>query len=327
MTTATLKSPNAPERKAPAPHAYDRRLNNDALESYMREVNRHPLLTREEETELAKAWFNDGDVAAKKKLINSNLRFVVKVAYKYSSYKLDMIDLIQEGNVGLITAVDRFDPNHGNRLLTYAVWWIKATIQAYISSQWALVRVLPSSQQRRLLFGRHRDSTATKDETMRDSKSQSDLRGKRGASAERTQRAGRPAKKGRAKKTKDVGDVASWHRTANAARRTMDLDGAVVADGRLTLGETLACPTGDAEAHYSREELRAVTRNRIGQVRERLNDKEQAILDTRILSEAPATLQQLSDRFGISRERVRQVEASIKRKLERKLRPVMAYGR
>ncbi|MCO4762917.1 MAG: sigma-70 family RNA polymerase sigma factor [Myxococcales bacterium] len=299
---------------ASATHSYDRRRNDNALESYMREINRHALLTREEEMELAQRYFVNKDEKAKQKLINSNLRFVVKVAYKYSSYRLDMIDLIQEGNVGLITAVERFNPNHGNRLLTYAVWWIKATIQSYISGQWALVRVLPSSQQRRLLFGRHRDVSG---DTMRAEKDEA---------ASTTDRAKREETNKRAKKSKkaSLGDVARWHKTANAARRYMDLDGAVVADGRLTLGETLACPTGSAEQHYANAELLAVTRERIDLVRQRLNDKERAILDLRMLAHEPATLQQLSDKFGISRERVRQVEAAIKRKLARKLRPVMA---
>ena len=306
-------------------HSYDRRRNDNVLESYMREINRHELLTREEEETLAQRFFADGDAAAKTKLINSNLRFVVKVAYKYSSYKRDMIDLIQEGNLGLITAVERFNPNHGNRLLTYAVWWIKATIQAHISSQWALVRVLPSSQQRRLLFGRHRDAAtdaelgrgeAARGDGMRaekDDKRSATVRAARADGATRVSKDAKPS----------LNDVARWHKSANAARRYMDLDGAVVADGRLTLGETLACPGGCAEDHYAHAEMLAVTRERIDLVRQRLNEKERAILDSRMLADDPATLQELSDKFGISRERVRQVEAAIKSKLARKLRPVV----
>ena len=312
-------------------HSYDRRRNDNVLESYMREINRHVLLTREQEEVLAQRFFADGDQAAKTKLINSNLRFVVKIAYKYSSYKLDMIDLIQEGNLGLITAVERFNPNHGNRLLTYAVWWIKATIQAHISSQWALVRVLPSSQQRRLLFGRHRDA-ATDAEIARGEAARTEaargeaMRAETGDKRSAAVRAARGDGAARAKKDAkpSLNDVARWHKSANAARRYMDLDGAVVADGRLTLGETLACPGGCAEDHFAHAEMLAVTRERIDLVRQRLNEKERAILDTRMLADDPATLQELSDKFGISRERVRQVEAAIKSKLARKLRPVMS---
>lgn len=261
------------------------------LERYMREVSRYPLLTRDEEVELAERYHRTRDPEARQRLINCNLRFVVKVAYRYASYKLDMIDLIQEGNVGLITAVERFNPEHGNRLLTYAVWWIKATIQAHVASQWALVRVLPSSQQRKLLFGRHRDeahAAAGNDDA--------------------------PER-----------EVEGWHRAATSARRTLDLDGAVVDDGRLTLSEVLAdeAEPGIEEA-VADAELVAAAQERIDFVRERLNDKERIILDTRILADEPATLQELSDNFGISRERVRQVEAGVKRKLERKLRSLVA---
>lgn len=261
-----------------------------ALERYMREVSRFPVLTREEETDLAQRYHATRDPAARERLINCNLRFVAKVAYRYASYRLPMIDMIQEGNVGLITAIERFDPANGNRLLTYAVWWIKATIQAHIASNWALVRVLPSSQQRKLLFGRHRSETPACDGTGEDAR-----------------------------------DVVGWHRQANNARCTMDLDGAVSEGGRLTLSDLLASEDGaTAEDHFSHEELQHAAAQRIDDVRARLSDKEQAILDARMLADEPATLQELSDLHGVSRERIRQVEAGIRRKLERRLRPLVA---
>lgn len=264
--------------------------NTATLEHYMREVSKFPLLTREQECQLARKFHDTGDSAARQRLINSNLRFVVKVAYRYASYKLDMIDLIQEGNVGLITAVDRFDPDQGNRLLTYAVWWIKATIQAHIGSNWALVRVLPSSQQRKLLFGRHRDAS---------------------------QDAGAEADADR--------DVVGWHRAASSARHTMDLDGPVVDDGRLTLCETLSDDGAqDVETMVADAELIDAVNMRIDTLRDRMTEKELTILEQRILADDPATLQDLSDRFSISRERVRQVESGVKRRLERKLRSLSA---
>ena len=263
---------------------------NLTLERYMREVSRYPLLSREDEMELAQRYHDSQDPEARQRLINCNLRFVAKVAYRYASYKLDMIDLIQEGNIGLITAVDRFSPEHGNRLLTYAVWWIKATIQAHIAGNWALVRVLPSSQQRKLLFGRHRDNRPA-DEVDAD-----------------TDRA-----------------VVGWHRQANSARRTMDIDGAIVDDGRLTFGDVLEDVDAEGvEVAVADAEMRAATQERIAEVRCKLSEKECAILDARILADEPATLQELSDQHGVSRERIRQIEAAIKRKLERKLRPLVA---
>jgi RNA polymerase sigma-32 factor len=181
------------------------------------------------------------------------------------------------------------------------VWWIKAGIQAYIARTWALVRVLPSSQQRRILFGRHRmDADGGREE--------------RKSATKRT----RPVRK-RANRSEFEG----WHKAANAARHYMPIDCPVVDEGRLTLTETLASPEPSAERRYGDHELRLAARARIDHVRERLTDAQRRVLDERILAETPATLQELSDALSISRERVRQVELSVKRKLERKLRPVM----
>ncbi len=273
------------------------------LERYMREVSRFPMLDREQEAALAEHYHTTRDPQARETLINSNLRFVAKVAYRYASYQVDMIDLIQEGNIGLITAVDRFNPGHGNRLLTYAVWWIKATIQAYISGNWAMVRVLPSSQQRKLLFGRHRSPAVVP-----------------GAIAVDALGAAEPADE-----AVDTRAVVGWHRDASAARRTLDLCGPVKADSRLSLGDMLA--DRDAESvdeTLGRREVSAVAQRKIEAVRATLSGKESVILERRILAEEPATLQELSDEHGVSRERIRQVEAGVMRKLERKLRPLMA---
>ncbi len=271
------------------------------LERYMREVSRFPMLDRAQEAALAEHYHATQDSQARETLINSNLRFVAKIAYRYASYQVDIIDLIQEGNIGLITAVDRFNPDHGNRLLTYAVWWIKATIQAYISGNWAMVRVLPSSQQRKLLFGRHRD-TAEPNAC--------------GPDASAVEPAG------------DAGEtraVVGWHRDASAARRTLDLCGPVATEGRLTLGDMLADREAEgADETIGRREVSAVAQLKIAAVRATLSDKESVILDRRILADEPATLQELSDAQGVSRERIRQVEAGVMRKLERKLRPLMA---
>ncbi len=287
--------------------------NASALDQYMREVNRYPVLSREEEKKYALRFRETGDADAKRQLVQANLRFVVKVAFQYKSYRLDIIDLIQEGNVGLITAIERFDPDSGNRLLSYAVWWIKAGIQAYIARTWALVRVLPSSQQRRILFGRHRlDADGGRDVRQRAAERSRRTNGKKGGAAE-----AKPAK--RANRSEFEG----WHKAANAARHYMPIDSPVVDEGRLTLTETLASPEHSAERRYGDYELRLAARARIDHVRERLTDAQRRVLDERILAETPATLQELSDALSISRERVRQVELSVKRKLERKLRPVM----
>ncbi len=294
-----------------------------ALDQYMREVNRYPVLSREDERELAKRFHATGEPEAKQKLVQANLRFVVKVAFQYKSYRLDIIDLIQEGNVGLITAIERFDPDSGNRLLSYAVWWIKAGIQAYIARTWALVRVLPSSQQRRILFGRHRlEADGSRDEGSSVSRKQRPAR-RLAAKKDERGKAGSKAKGDAKPRRANRSEFEGWHKAANAARHYMPIDSPVVDEGRLTLTETLASPEPSAERRYGDHELRLAARARIDHVRQRLTDAQRRVLDDRILAETPATLQQLSDALSISRERVRQVELSVKRKLERKLRPVM----
>ena len=306
----------------------DRDDTGSALDQYMREVNRYPVLTREQEKVLALRFHETGEADAKRRLVQANLRFVVKVAFQYKSYRLDIIDLIQEGNVGLITAIERFDPDSGNRLLSYAVWWIKAGIQAYIARTWALVRVLPSSQQRRILFGRHRLEADGSRES-REPRQTAAKRAKPGRKMSE-RRAGATAAKASHNGTEGAGatranrgEFEGWHKAANAARHYMPIDGPVVDEGRLTLTETLAAPEPDAECRYGDHEVRLAARARINHVRERLTDAQRRVLDDRILAESPATLQELSDALSISRERVRQVELSVKRKLERKLRPVM----
>lgn len=295
-----------------------------ALDQYMREVNRYPVLCREDELALAIRFRDTGECDAKQRLVQANLRFVVKVAFQYKSYRLDIIDLIQEGNVGLITAIERFDPDSGNRLLSYAVWWIKASIQAYIARSWALVRVLPSSQQRRILFGRHRGEVEAPTDT-RLSAAQRAKAPRRLADArcDRPSQVSARIEKENRDKRAERGEFEGWHRAANAARHYMPIDAPVVDEGRLTLAETLPSSGPNAEQCFGDEELREATLSRIDHVRERLSDAQRMVLDRRILAESPATLQQLSDDLSISRERVRQVELSVKRKLERKLRPVL----
>ncbi|MCA9774058.1 MAG: sigma-70 family RNA polymerase sigma factor, partial [Myxococcales bacterium] len=120
------------------------------LSLYLSEVSRFPLLTREEEHDLAVRWFEKEDKDAAHTLVVSNLRFVIKIANEYSSYGFKMLDLVQEGNIGLMTAVKKFDPNKGIRLISYAVWWIRAYIQNYIMRSWSLVKIGTTQAQRKL---------------------------------------------------------------------------------------------------------------------------------------------------------------------------------
>lgn len=270
MTASTASSP---------------RHSDDVLDSFMKVAGRYPLLSREQERDLAIRYHEKGDVAARQMLVNSNLRFVVKVASEYRSYRLDLADVVQEGCIGLVSAVDRFDPHQGNRLLSYAVWRIRSQIQEYVCKHWALVRVLPTSQQRKLLFGRHHG----KDE--------------------------------QAEGTVKRKDLISWHDQANRARFWTGFD-APVGDGRMTVGETLATSGNNAEAAViSLEQTRQVI-ERVAAVREELTEQQRAVLDRRVMADEPETLRELGDGLGISCERVRQVELLVKRRIARKLRSI-----
>src|SRR5918911_1327449 len=123
-----------------------------SLELYLSEINQFPLLTVEEEQNLARLYRRKGDTRAAHRLVTANLRFVVKVAYEYRSYGFKMADLIQEGNIGLMKAVQKFDPDKGIRLISYAVWWIRAYIQNYILKSWSLVKLGTTQAQRKLFF-------------------------------------------------------------------------------------------------------------------------------------------------------------------------------
>src|SRR5512146_3018897 len=123
-----------------------------SLEMYLSEINRYPLLTVGEEQRLARQYAADGDTRAAHRLVTANLRFVVKVAYEYRSYGFKMSDLIQEGNIGLMKAVQKFDPDKGIRLISYAVWWIRAYSQNYILKSWSLVKLGTTQAQRKLFF-------------------------------------------------------------------------------------------------------------------------------------------------------------------------------
>ncbi|MBI1909231.1 MAG: sigma-70 family RNA polymerase sigma factor [Deltaproteobacteria bacterium] len=123
-----------------------------SLSTYLVEISRFPLLSKEEEFELASRYQKTGDVEAAHKLVTSNLRFVVKIAYEYASYGIRMGDLIQEGNIGLMKAVKKFDPAKGYRLISYAVWWIRATIRNFILQTWSLVKIGTTQAQRKLFY-------------------------------------------------------------------------------------------------------------------------------------------------------------------------------
>jgi RNA polymerase sigma-32 factor len=310
---------------------------NNPLEQYLREVNRYPLLTRDQERELAAHYAETGDPEAARALVTANLRFVVKVAYQFHNYDIKLTDLIQEGNIGLMKAVQKFKPDRGYRLISYAVWWIKAYIQNYIIHNWSLVRVGPISQQRKVLFGRRelpapegheKSPLPQQDATDSDKEPQERLKVQMATdpelsesatfiiAAESASAAARPK---RVKKKPTPEQVEGWRKAVMAARYDLSLQGKVSDDGRLTLSETLPTPEPSAEEQYASAELTSLVADRLAELHADLNEKELVLMQDRLLADEPRTLQDVGDQFGISRERVRQIEANLKRKIAKQL--------
>jgi RNA polymerase sigma-32 factor len=266
----------------------------DPLDLFMREVNRIPLLTREEEEELARR-FVAGDAAAARRLVESNLRFVVKIAHSYSSYNVKLVDLIQEGNIGLMKAVQKFNPDRGYRLISYAVWWIKAYMQNYIIRSWSLVKVGTSQAQRRLFFKNGGQDEAQKLEELtalaQEAEGQDEV-------------VILPAAKKRAGGAE-----------AMSAYRDFSLDSEASEDGKTHFVDLLVDPGANQEQDLAREQILARVSQRLPGLIEQLNPKEKELLELRILADDPETLAVIGERWGVSRERVRQLEAALKKKL------------
>ena len=258
------------------------------LDQYFVEINRVPLLTREEELALARRLKDEHDDDAARRLVLANLRFVVKVAFEYRKYQISMIDLIQEGNLGLMTAVQRFDPYRGYRLISYAVWWIKAYIQGFILRTWSLVKLGTTAEQRRMLFGSHRD----------DAEQEEDAVSVLPAIASRS-----------------TGELLELD--THIARRDFSLDAALDDTARISYLDMLRDGHELQDEAVAREETRTLVTNHLEKIAPELNEREVYILRHRTLSDEPMTLQDIGSHFHVTRERTRQIEAGLMRKLAR----------
>jgi len=264
-----------------------------SLDRYVAEINKYPLLSREEEIELAECYRRDGSEDAAHRLVVCNLRFVVKTAHEYRGYGLKLLDLIQEGNIGLMIAVKKFDPSKGYRLVSYAVWWIRAYIQSFIMRAWSLVKVGTTQAQRKLFFR---------------------LRSER----ERADRLAGPGEKATAKDIAEqlqVGESDVLDMEMRLGERDFSLDAKVVEGGRSCHLDLLASHAENQEDTYSAQELRKLLRIKVQETMGQLNEKERYVIENRIMCDEPPTLQEIGQHLKISRERVRQIEGNIIRKI------------
>jgi RNA polymerase sigma-32 factor len=265
-----------------------------SLATYLVEINKFPLLAPQEEYDLAVRYRQTGDIEAAHKLVTSNLRFVVKIAYEYSSYGARMTDLIQEGNVGLMIAVKKFDPSKGYRLISYAVWWIRAMIQNFILKTWSLVKIGTTQAQRKLFYKLRQTKRA-----LARYLSDSDLL---------TEADCHTLAKSLKVRDDEVQEMES------RLKRDASLDQPFREDKSATPLDLLA--SGDnQEELLARTEENEKIRSEVEKALTVLNDKERFIVEKRLMSDEPLTLQEIGDRYRISRERARQLEERAKQKI------------
>jgi RNA polymerase sigma-32 factor len=274
--------------------------SSGSLAMYLSEINRYSLLTVEEEQRLARAFIK-GDMQAGHRLVTSNLRFVVKVAYEYRSYGIKMSDLIQEGNIGLMKAVQKFDPDKGIRLISYAVWWIRAYIQNYILKSWSLVKLGTTQAQRKLFF-----------------------------SLARTRR--ELEKFGGDSTVGNVDEIAKRLRVKPAEVREMEqrmggrdlsLDAPMGEDGGNSHVDFVVSAAAPQDDEFADKEEAGLINARVRTALGRLDPRERFIIEQRVMNERPMTLKELGEHFGFSRERARQLEIRAKDKLKSELAALM----
>ncbi|HAD03466.1 MAG: RNA polymerase subunit sigma-70 [Desulfuromonadales bacterium GWD2_61_12] len=262
----------------------------DSFDLYMSQIQRFALLSRDEEQELARRWRRQGDLAAAHALICANLRFVVKVAQEYRSYGVRLPDLVQEGNIGLMQAVKKFDPERGLRLITYAVWWIRAYMQSYIIRSWSLVKIGTTQAQKKLFYKLNQTREAIRR-----------LTGSEDSDA---------IAESLAVREEEVEEMAV------RMARDVSLDAELVEGEGFTLGDRLVDERENQEHRLIRHQEEAHLSAAVSSALQRLNERERAIVHDRILADEPRTLQELADDYGISRERVRQLEKNALAKLK-----------
>ena len=269
--------------------------NEGGLSAYLAQIKKFPMLAAEEEYMLAKNWRNTGNIKSAEKLVTSHLRLVAKIAMGYKGYGLPVSEMISEGNVGLMQAVKKFKPEKGFRLATYAMWWIKASIQEYILRSWSLVKIGTTTAQKKLFFNlkKVKNQIAPKSE----------------------------------------GDLKDEHVTEIADKLSVSKDEVVSMNRRLSGKEfSLNAPIGedgdewqdwlvdkelDHDLKFAQKEEMEQRKDLLSDSIKILNDREKEILYARRLNDEPTTLEDLSKKYKISRERIRQIENKAFEKLQK----------
>jgi RNA polymerase sigma-32 factor len=267
---------------------------SNSLDLYMAQINQFQILSPEEEFALALQYREKGDIEAAHKLITSNLRFVVKIALEYNNYGVKLLDLIQEGNVGLMMAVKKFDARRGYRFISYAVWWIRAYIQNFIIKSWSLVKIGTTQAQKKLFYKLGKVRRLLEAPQGDHPQSYQDI-------------------------AKDLGvkEEEIHEMEQRMGRRDLSLDLPFDENKELTPLELLSDGSPDQEDMLIQSQDAQIQRNEISKALERLTERERYIITHRIMSDNPLTLREIGDTFQLSRERVRQIEKEALTKLRR----------
>lgn len=263
----------------------------DPLSHYLAEIRRFPLLSREEEIDVAKRYQVTHDPKDAFTLVTANLRLVVKIAHEFARASRNLLDLIQEGNLGLIEAVKSFDPYRGIRFPSYAVWWIRAYIIRYLMNNWRLVKIGTTQAQRKLFFNLKKES-------------------------ERLEAEGFSPQPRLLAQRIGVKEAEVREMQERMGQSEISLDQPSAPDEETPLMDLLPDTAHNPEQATADAEWRAFAKDKIEKFAGTLKDKELEIFNSRLLAEHPLTLQEIGERFGISRERVRQIETRLKRKLK-----------
>ncbi len=265
------------------------------MRRYMQDIQKFPVLTADEEYALAKRWTEDGDVDAAQALVTSHLRLVAKIAMGYRGYGLPVAELIAEGNIGLIQAVKKFEPEKGFRLSTYAMWWIKASIQEFVLRSWSLVKMGSSAAQKRLFFNLRKMKKRLKLVDDAKSLSQDEIR--------------------LIARELDVSEQDVIDMDSRMSANDQHLNARIGHDGDAEWGDLLADDSDDQETMLADHQDYGQKRTLMFEAIATLNERERDIITARQLSDDPLTLEELSGRYGVSRERVRQIEARAMEKM------------
>jgi len=288
-TEPTLPAPLPPPAlPVPLPAASEAGLERpaDTFRHYLRQVVRYPRLTREEELDLATRYREYGDAAAAYSLVTGNLRLVVKIALEYRRAFLNLLDLIQEGNIGLLQAVRKYDPLRGVPFSSYAAWWIRAYILKHLLDHWSIVKVGTTNARRKLFFNLKKER-------------------------ERLEKAGITAGPKLLAEAFDASEQDVVDVSKALLARDVSLDAPIGDESERQVWETIPAAAQTPDETVAQQELREILRDKLAAFGRGLDDRERFVLERRLIAEEPVTLQAIGDEFGITREAARLIEKKV----------------